>query len=157
MTTTKSAAPHGMPTLLPHLVIKGARDAMDFYKKAFGATEMFSMDGPDGKLMHASLCIEGSAIMLMDEYLDYNAKSPKTLGGTPVGIHLWVNDVDAAFDKAVAAGAAAVMKPADMFWGDRYSVVEDPYGHKWSLAAHLRDMSPDEIHAAMMAAPKMDC
>jgi len=156
MSVTKSPAPHGMPTLLPHLIIKGARGAMKFYEKAFGATEMFSLDGPDGKLMHASLCVNGAAVMLMDEFLDHNAKSPKTLGGTPVGMHLWVDDVDAASARAVEAGAIAIVKPADMFWGDRYCVVEDPYGHHWAMATHLRDMTPDEIRTAMMSAPRME-
>ena len=152
---TTSPAPHGMPTLLPHLTVKGGRAAIDFYAKALGATEMFVLEGPDGKLMHASMSVNGSAFMLMDEFLEHDAKSPATLGGSPVGIHLWVDDVDAAFARAISAGATEVMAPADMFWGDRYSVVADPFGHHWAFATHLRDMTPEEIQAAMMAAPPM--
>ena len=157
MTTSTSTAPHGMPTMLPHLTVKDGRAAMAFYEKALGATEMFSLDGPDGRLMHGSMCVNGAAFMLMDEFLEHNAKSPKSLGGTPVGIHLWVDDVDEAFDRAIAAGSTPIMKPADIFWGDRYSVVEDPFGHHWSFAKHLKDMSPDDIKSAMMSAPPMDC
>ena len=155
MTTTPSAAPHGMPTLLPHLTVKNGRAAMDFYRKALGATEMFALDGPDGKLMHGSMMVNGGAIMLMDEFPEHGANSPKTLGGTGVGMHLWVHDVDAAYRQAIDAGATSVMQPADMFWGDRYAVVEDPFGHHWAFAKHLRDMTPEEINAAMMSAPPM--
>lgn len=155
MSESDSPAPHGMPALLPHLTVKGGRAAIDFYKTALGATEMFCLEGPGGKLMHGSMCVNGAAFMLMDEFLEHNARSPKTLGGTPVGIHLWVDDVDASFERAVAAGATPIMKPADMFWGDRYAVVEDPFGHHWAFATHLRDMTPEEIKAAMMSAPPM--
>ena len=156
MTTSTSTAPHGMPTMLPHLTVKDGRAAMTFYEKALGATEMFSLDGPDGKLMHGSMCVNGAAFMLMDEFPEHGANSPKTLGGTPVSIHMWVEDVDAAYARAIDAGASSMLKPADMFWGDRYSVVVDPFGHRWSFAKHLKDMTPEEISAAMMSAPPMD-
>ena len=149
MTKSKSAAPHGMNTISPHLVVKGAAEAIDFYKKAFDGTEMIRMHSPDGKVMHASMCINDSSVMLMDEYLEHSARSPVTIGGSPVTMHMFVDDVDAVFAQAVAAGATSVMPPDDMFWGDRYSVVRDPFGHNWSIATHLRDMTADEIQAAM--------
>ena len=106
--------------------------------------------------MHGSMCVNGAAFMLMDEFPEHGANSPKTLGGTPVSIHMWVEDVDAAYARAIDAGASSMLKPADMFWGDRYSVVVDPFGHRWSFAKHLKDMTPEEISAAMMSAPPMD-
>jgi PhnB protein len=103
----------------------------------------------DGLLMHAAVTINGSIVMLMDEYLKYGARSPKTIGGTPVVLHLMVPDVDAAIARAVGAGASIIMAASDMFWGDRYGQIEDPFGHRWSIATHQRDMSPDEIQAAL--------
>jgi uncharacterized glyoxalase superfamily protein PhnB len=142
------AMPEGMHQLSPHLVCAGAADAIDFYVKAFGATEMIRLPGPDGKLMHASVSINGSSVMLVDEMLEHGIKSPKTLGGTPVTIHLIVPDVDAFVDKAVAAGAKVTMPVEDAFWGDRYGVLEDPFGHSWSVATPIREMSVDELKAA---------
>ena len=140
--------PNGMNVLSPHLVCDGAADAIDFYKRAFGAEEMMRLAGPEGRLMHASIKICGCSVMLVDENKNYGMLSPKALNGTPVTIHLYVADVDAAFDRAVAAGAVATMPVADMFWGDRYGVITDPFGHSWSLATHQRDLSAAEIQDA---------
>ena len=146
--------PDGFRTVTPHLICAGAADAIEFYKKAFGATEMFRLPGPDGRLMHASIMIGDSMIMLVDEMKEMGALGPKSRGGTPVGIHLQVEDADALFARAVAAGAAVKMPVMDMFWGDRYGVVVDPFGHEWSNATHIRDLTPDEIAAAALEAMK---
>ena len=139
----------GMHTITPHLVCAGAADAIAFYQRAFGAVEVMRLPGPGGKLAHASVRIGDSMLMLMDEFPDWDASGPAALGGTPVTIHLSLPDVDSAFERAVEAGAIARMAPADMFWGDRYGVVEDPFGHRWSMATHIRDVSPEEMAAAM--------
>ncbi|SFC13275.1 VOC family protein [Massilia yuzhufengensis] len=139
----------GMHTVTPHLVCAGAADAIAFYARAFGATEIMRLPGPGGKLAHAAVRIGDSMVMLTDEFPDWDATGPATLGGSPVTIHLAVADVDAAFERAVEAGAIARMAPADMFWGDRYGVVEDPFGHRWSMATHIRDVSPEDMAAAM--------
>jgi uncharacterized glyoxalase superfamily protein PhnB len=155
-TTKKSPAPGFMHTLSPHLVCAGAAAAIDFYKKAFGAEEMIRMPGPDGKLMHACLTICGSSVMLVDENPGWGMLGPKALKGTPVTIHLYVDEVDAFVARAVDAGAHITMPVADMFWGDRYGVIEDPFGHRWSVATHLRDLTEAEMRTAMekaMAAP----
>jgi PhnB protein len=137
----------------PHLVCAGAAEAIAFYKKAFGAVETMRLPGKDGKLMHAAIQIGKGTIMLVDEMPEWGALSPKSLNGTPVTIHLFVDDVDAFFDRAVKAGATAKMPVADMFWGDRYGVLVDPFGHNWSVATHLRDMTPDEIQEALKQMP----
>ena len=142
------AMPEGMHQVSPHLVCAGAADAIDFYIKGFGATEMMRIAGPDGKLMHASISVNGSSVMLVDEMLEHGIKSPKTLGGTPVTIHLIVPDVDAFVERAVAAGATVTMSVEDAFWGDRYGVLEDPFGHSWSVATPIKEMSADQIEAA---------
>lgn len=129
-----TSLPEGMSFLSPHLVCAGAADAIEFYKRAFDATEMMRLPGRDGKLAHAAISILGCSVMLVDEDLDYGMISPKTLGGTPVTIHIGVSDVDAAVAQAVAAGAVVTMPVADMFWGDRYGVIQDPFGHLWSIA-----------------------
>ena len=139
---------NGIQSLSPHLVCAGAADAIKFYEQAFGAKEMIRLPGPDGKLMHACISINGSSVMLVDENRQYGMLSPKALGGTPVTMHLIVEDADAAAAKAVAAGAKVIMPVADMFWGDRYGVVEDPFGHRWSLATPKRQMSEAEIRDA---------
>ena len=144
--------PAGMQTLSPHLICAGAADAIKFYKKAFGAVEMVRLPGKDGKLMHASVQICGASVMLVDENLEWGALSPKSLKGTPVTIHLYVDDVDAFIKRAVKAGATVKMPVADMFWGDRYGIIEDPFGHKWSVATHLRDMSAREMQEALKRA-----
>ncbi|KFI06596.1 VOC family protein [Massilia sp. BSC265] len=139
----------GMHTITPHLVCAGAADAIAFYERAFGAVEVMRLPAPGGKLAHAEVRIGDSILMLMDEFPDWDASGPAALGGTSVTLHLSLPDVDSAFERAVAAGAIARMAPADMFWGDRYGVVEDPFGHRWSMATHIRDVSPEEMAAAM--------
>ncbi len=141
-----------MHTVTPHLVCAGAAAAIDFYKKAFNAVETGRLPGPDGRLMHALIRIEGSAVMLVDEMPEWGALGPKSLKGSPVTIHLYVADVDAVVARAVAAGAKITMPVADMFWGDRYGIVEDPFGHRWSIATHQRDMTKKEIIEAMNCA-----
>jgi PhnB protein len=138
--------PNGFHTLTPHLVVKGASQAIEFYKKAFGAEELGRMAGPDGKsVMHADLKIGDSHVFLVDEFPEMDCRGPESIGGTPVTIHVYVEDVDAAFGKAVAAGAQVRMPLADMFWGDRYGVLTDPFGHSWSMASHKEDLTPEEI------------
>lgn len=142
--------PEGMHSLTPHLVCDGASDAIAFYKKAFGAVELARLPGPSGKLMHAAVKIGDSILMLMDEMPKCaGVLGPKALKGSPVAIHLYVEDVDAAVAKAVAAGAKVTMPIADMFWGDRYGQLEDPFGHRWSVATHVRDVSSEEMREAM--------
>lgn len=141
--------PDGMHTVTPHLTCAGAADAIDFYKRAFNAQEMTRLKGPDGKLMHGMIRIGDSAIMLVDESPDYGSFGPKSLKGSPVTIHLYVEDVDAFARRAVDAGAKITMPLADMFWGDRYGRLEDPFGHQWSVATHVRDVTPEEMQEAM--------
>jgi uncharacterized glyoxalase superfamily protein PhnB len=136
--------PDGMRSVTPHLVCDGAAAAIDFYKAAFGATEVGRMAGPDGRLMHAQIRIGDSAVMLVDESPKFGMLGPKALKGTPVTIHLYVPDADEFVAGATAAGAKVVMPLADMFWGDRYGLLEDPFGHRWSVATHIRDLSPEE-------------
>jgi uncharacterized glyoxalase superfamily protein PhnB len=138
-----------MHTLTPHLVCANALEAIQYYKRAFGAVEGGTMLTPDGKLMHAQIRIGDSALMLMEENKDWGALGPKTLGGSPITIHLYVKDVDAVYAKAVAEGGTAKMEPADMFWGDRYGVLIDPFGHNWSIATHVKDATPEEMQAAI--------
>lgn len=146
------AVPDGMHTITPHLVCRDATAAIAFYEKAFGAVELARLPGPQGKLLHALLRIGDSPLMLVDEFPDWGALGPQSLKGSPVTIHLYVEDVDGAVERAVAAGAKLTMPVADMFWGDRYGTVEDPFGHRWSIATHIRDLSPEEIQAAAKAA-----
>jgi uncharacterized glyoxalase superfamily protein PhnB len=141
--------PEGMPTLTPHLVCNGAADAIEFYKRAFGAVEAARMPGPDGKLMHAMLRIGNSPLMLVDSMPQWGLLGPDALNGSPVTVHMYVEDVDTTINRAVTAGAKVVMPAADQFWGDRYGKIEDPFGHHWSIATHIRDLSPEEMRAAM--------
>ena len=140
--------PEDMHTLTPHLICANATEAIDFYKRAFGATETSRIAGQNGKLMHAMLRIGDSALMLVDENPGWGAFGPTMLKGTPVSIHMYVKDVDAAFERAVKEGASAKMPPADMFWGDRFCAVIDPFGHSWTIATHVKDVSPEEAQAA---------
>ncbi len=139
------AVPPGFHTLTPHLVVRKAEQALEFYKNAFGAEVLHVAHMPDGKVMHASLRIGDSMLMLNDEFPDYGTLSPLSTGGSAVTIHIYTENVDAAFNRAVSAGAQVKMPLADQFWGDRYGVVADPFGHKWSLGAHIKDMSPEEM------------
>lgn len=143
------AAEIGVHALSPHLICAGAADAIAFYKKAFDAEELMVLPGPDGRLLHACLRINGSSVMLVDEMPEHGALGPKSRKGSSVTLHLIVEDADAAIDKAVAAGARVVMPAADMFWGDRYGIVEDPFGHAWSFATPKRQPSPEEIQRAV--------
>ncbi len=141
--------PEGMHSVTPQLVCAGAAEAIEFYKKAFNATETARLAGPQGKIMHAMLRIGDSAVMLVDEFPDWGSLGPKALKGTPVTIHLYVEDVDAFVKRAVATGAKVVMPVDDMFWGDRYGLLEDPFGHRWSVATHTREVNPEEMKQAM--------
>jgi PhnB protein len=141
--------PEGAHSLTPHLVCAGASEAIKFYTQAFGAVEQGRMPGPDGKLMHASVRIGDSQLMLVDEAPEHGMLGPRSLNGSPVTIHHYVEDVDAVVARAQAAGARVTMPPADMFWGDRYARLEDPFGHHWSVATHQRDLTAEEMRRAM--------
>jgi PhnB protein len=141
--------PTGFHSVTPYLAVNDAARAIDFYKRAFGATESVKMNGPDGKIMHAEIKIGDSVIMLADEMPQSSTRSPRSLGGTSAGIFLYVPDVDAAFKQAVSAGAKEEMAVADMFWGDRYGRLMDPFGHSWSLATHKEDVSPEDMKKRM--------
>jgi uncharacterized glyoxalase superfamily protein PhnB len=140
-----SYIPEGTRTVTPHLVIKGAAKAIDFYARAFGAQEHLRMPGPGGSIGHAELQIGDSLVYLADEWPGGSSRSPQSLKGSSVVIHLYVPDVDAAFQRAVGAGAKVSMPVMDMFWGDRFGQVRDPFGHLWSLATHKEDLTPDEM------------
>ncbi len=141
--------PEGMHSVTPHLICADAAGAIEFYKKAFGATEKSRLPGPDGKLMHAAISIGDSTVMLAEEMPHWGSLGPKARQGTSVYIHLYVEDVDGFAARAVAAGATMSMPVADMFWGDRYGVIEDPFGHKWSVATHMRDATEEEMRQAV--------
>jgi|SRR5450432_531190 PhnB protein len=145
------AIPEGYHTATPYLVVHDAAKAIDFYKQAFDARELFRMEGPPGKIGHAELQIGDSKIMLGDE-MPGSGRSPKSLGGTGTGIFLYVKDVDSAFNQAVAAGAKVEMPLADQFWGDRYGKLSDPFGHSWSMATHKEDVAPEDMKKRAQAA-----
>jgi PhnB protein len=146
--------PEGFRTVTPHLICAGAAAAIEFYQKAFGAVELIRLPAGNGKLMHACIRIGDSPVMLFDEAPEWGANGPKALRGSPVIIHLFVEDADALFARAVKAGATVKMPVTDMFWGDRYGQLVDPFGHEWSIATHQRDLSPEEIlQAAKQAGP----
>lgn len=142
--------PEGMHTVTPHLVCSDAAKAIEFYQHAFNATEMIRVPGPGGKLIHACVRIGDSLVMLVDENPQWGCVGPLALKGSPVTIHLQVDNVDAVFDQAVKVGATVTMPVDDMFWGDRYGIVKDPFGHQWSIATHIRDVSPEEIRQAAL-------
>ena len=146
--------PPGYHSITPYFTVKDAAKAIDFYKRAFGAEEMIRMPGPGGGVMHAEIRIGDSIVMLGDESPMAGCKSPQSLGGTSMGLHLYVKDVDSAFNKAVAAGAKVTMPPTDMFWGDRYGKLTDPFGHEWSIATHTKDLTPEEIERGAAEAMK---
>jgi PhnB protein len=143
--------PQGYHTVTPSLVVREAARALEFYQKAFGAEETLRMPGPGGSIMHAEFRIGDSVLMLMDEMPNMESKSPQALGGTPVGFYVYVENVDAAWKRAVDAGAKQVVPLQDMFWGDRMGCVEDPFGHKWNLAQHVGDPTPEEIQRGQEA------
>jgi uncharacterized glyoxalase superfamily protein PhnB len=147
--------PEGFHSVTPHLCVKGAAKAIDFYKQAFGAEEISSMSSPDGRVLHAEIKIGDSIVMLADEFPEMG--QPVTWGNPPVTIHLFVPDADAVFERAVAKGATVGMPIQDMFWGDRYGSLKDPFGHNWSIATRKRDLSEEEIAKAAeqaFAAPR---
>ena len=145
MPTKTQPVPKGYHTLTPYLVVSDAKKAIDYYQRAFGAHETMRMDGPDGKIAHAELKIGDSMMMISDEMPGSGNRSPKSLGGSPVGLFLYVENVDNIFKQAVSAGAKADQQPTDMFWGDRYGKLTDPFGHTWSLATHIEDVTPEEM------------
>jgi PhnB protein len=142
------AVPAGFHTLTPHLTVRDADKALEFYKNALGAEVLNVARMPDGKVMHAGLRIGDSMLMLNEEMPEYGGLSPLSVGGTGVTVHIYTENVDAAFDRAVSAGAKVAMPLMDQFWGDRYGIVTDPFGHKWSIATHVKDMSPEEMQQA---------
>ena len=137
--------PDGYPQVTPYLCVDGAKAAIEFYSNVLGATERMHMPGPDGKIGHAELELGDSLIMLADEFPEMGVRGPKAVGGTPVMIMIYVEDADAVFDAAVAAGATAVRPMEDQFYGDRTGQFEDPFGHRWSVATHVEDVPPDEM------------
>jgi PhnB protein len=143
--------PEGFHTVTPHLVIKGAAQAIEFYKRAFGAQVISRMDGPGGSIGHAELKIGDSIIFLADEFPGGPCQSPQTLGGTTTTLNLYVPDVDAMFKRAIAAGGRETMAVTNMFWGDRFGQLQDPYGHVWSVLTHVEDVSRDEMEKRAQA------
>ena len=145
--------PEGYPRVMPYLIVDGGVAAIEFYGKVLGATERLRMPGPDGKIGHAELEVGDSLIMLADEHPDVGAVGPKTVGGTPVTIHVYVEDVDDTFQRAIDAGAKELRGVEDQFYGDRSAQFEDPFGHRWSVATHVEDVPPEEMEkrAAAMA------
>lgn len=138
--------PEGYHTATPYLIIGGAAEAIEFYQGVFGAAELFRMPGPDGRIAHAEIKIGDSVIMLADEVLDMGYRSPRSLGGSSVSLLLYVEDVDTVFRHALRAGALALRPVTNQFYGDRSGTLEDPFGHVWTIATHVEDVSPEEIH-----------
>lgn len=150
--------PEGFHTLTPYLIVRDAGAAIAWYSKAFGAVERFRMPGPDGQtVMHAEIQIGDSILMLSEENMEMGFKSPAALGGTGVVVHLYVEDADAVHKQATDAGAESIMPVMDMFWGDRFGKVKDPYGHEWSIATHTEDVPPEEMDERMKKAFAEEC
>ncbi len=145
MTSEAKPIPEGFHSVTPYLCVNDAAGALEFYKKAFGATELMRMPDPSGRIGHAEIKIGDSIIMLADEFPEMGFRSPQTLGGSPFAIYLYVDDVDAVFGQAVAAGAKLVKEVKDQFYGDRSGGVEDPFGHIWYVSTHKEDVSPEEM------------
>jgi PhnB protein len=139
------AIPENYPQVMPYLIVDGATEAIEFYKGVLGATERMRMDGPDGRVGHAELQVGEAVIMLADENPEMSIEGPKSVGGTPVTIHVYVEDSDAAFERAVQAGAKPLRAVEDQFYGDRSGQFEDPYGHRWNVATHVEDVAEDEM------------
>lgn len=148
------AIPEGYHSITPSIIVQGADKALEFYKQAFGAEEVFRLPMPDGRIAHAEFRIGDSTIMLSDEHPDWQALSPKTLGGSSSRLLIYLEDVDAAFQRALDAGAQSIMSPDNQFWGDRMGSVEDPFGHRWHLATHVEDVPEDEMARRMEAFSK---
>jgi PhnB protein len=149
--------PAGYPAVTPYLLVRSAQQALEFYKKAFGAKEKGRMAGPDGRVMHAEMRVFNTVVMLSDEFPDRGALSPESLKGSPVGLFVYTRDVDGAIARAGAAGATVTMPAQDMFWGDRFGTIRDPFGHDWQFATHKEDVTSQEMHRrfqAMQAQPK---
>ena len=144
--------PEGYHSVTPYLSIKGAAAAIDYYKEVFGATELFRMGGPDGKIGHAEIKIGNSPIMLADEYPEMEFVSPQTLGGTPIGLMIYVDDVDTMFKHAISGGAKEVKPLQNQFYGDRSGTLRDPFGHVWTVATHIEDVAPEEMERRAAAA-----
>ncbi len=152
MPTAVKPIPQGFHSVTPYLTLDNAARAIDFYKRAFGAQEVMRMEAPGGKIGHAEIKIGDSVIMLADEMPGAGGRSPKSLGGTTAGVFLYVDNVDAVFNQAVSAGATVDAELADMFWGDRYGRLKDPFGHSWSVATHKEDIAPAEMQKRMQEA-----
>jgi PhnB protein len=153
MTNQITAVPEGHHTLTPHLIVKGADKAIEFYKKVFGAEEITRLPGPDGKsIMHAALQIGDSRLFLVEEFPQMDSGGPLSIGGTPVAIHVYVEDADAVFNRALASGAQVRMPLENAFWGDRYGQFTDPFGHRWSVATRKEELTPEEIGKRAQAA-----
>lgn len=156
MASQVNAIPKGYHSVTPYLVVSDGKQALEFYRKAFGATEVNRMLGPGGKIGHAEFKIGDSMLMLSDEMPGGTGRSPQSLGGSTVSIFLYVENVDSIFNQAVHAGAKPDMPPQDMFWGDRFGKLTDPFGHQWALATHIEDVAPQEMEKRMKAAmPQM--
>lgn len=146
--------PSGYHTVTPYLVVADAARAIEFYREAFGATELFRMARPDGKIGHAEIRIGDSPVMLADEHPEIGAMSPQSLGGTPISMLLYVEDSDAVTNRAIAAGAKVLRPLQNQFYGDRSAVIEDPFGHKWNISTHVEDVSPEELKKRAAEAAK---
>jgi len=149
-----SYIPQGYHTVTPYLSVHNAAQALDFYKRAFGAEEVMRMNGPQGTVSHAEIKIGDSIVMLAEESASTGLRSPQSLGSSTVSILLYVKDVDSAFKQAISAGAKSQQPLADMFWGDRYGRLTDPFGHSWSLATHIEDVAPEEMQKRAQEAMK---
>ena len=143
--------PEGYHTVTPYLVVDGCAEALEFYKNAFGATEVMRMPGPDGRIAHAEIMIGDSHVMLADEHPQQGHRGPKSIGGTPVGVMIYVPDADAVFNAALANGATETRPMVDQFYGDRSGSITDPFGHNWMIATHIEDVAPDEMERRMKA------
>jgi PhnB protein len=157
MSTKVQRVPEGFHTITPHITVADAAKAIHFYQRAFGAELVSRMEGPGGKVMHAEVRIGDSLLFLNDEFPQMGARSPKSLGGTSMTIHLTVEDCDGLFRRATQAGAEVVMPLNDMFWGDRYGMVQDPDGYRWAIASHIEDVSPEECARRGAEAMKKGC
>jgi PhnB protein len=144
--------PDGYPRVIPYLHVSGADAAIEFYKSVLGAEERMRMPGPEGKVSHAELEIGDALVMLADEFPDMDVRGPKSIGGTPVTLHVYVDDVDATFEAALAAGSNSVRQVENQFYGDRSGQFEDPFGHRWSIATHVEDVPPEEMEKRAAAA-----
>jgi PhnB protein len=145
--------PEGYPRVTPYLYVDGAKAAIDFYASVLGAQQRLMMPGPDGKVGHAELSIGDSVIMLADEFPDMDVRGPKSIGGSPISMHVYVEDVDATFERALSAGATARRPVEDKFYGDRSGEFEDPFGHRWNVSTHVEDLSPEEMQERMGQMP----